>query len=162
MALPTWPPELTESQREELLRESSAWALAHGFALLPQSPTDPPTSTIAAPLSLLPSPFPRTEYEKARRLQVVYNALYARIALDTGFLDRVMESVAPVDAFQGELWNRWRQIRDELVQPLQLGLFRSDYLLHTEGDRAEIKQVEFNTIAASFGVLSQKAGEMHR
>lgn len=50
-----------------------------------------------------------------------------------------------------------------LLQPIQLGLFRSDYLLHDEPDKPlEIKQVEFNTIAASFGALSQRAGEMHR
>lgn len=49
---------------------------------------------------------------------------------------------------------------------MQLGVFRSDYLLHEHGhavgDKAHIKQVEFNTIAASFGALSQKASEMHR
>lgn len=174
MALPSWPPSLSEAQRAFLLRESSTWALAHGFALLPassssspsssgpSSPSDPPTSTIAAPLSLLPSPFPRGEYDKARRLQTAYNALYARVALDERFLDHVMADVAPVDAFQAELWSRWRAVRGDLVQPLQLGLFRSDYLLHSDGDAAEIKQVEFNTIAASFGALSQKAGEMHR
>lgn len=162
MALPSWPPKLSDAQREALLRESSIWALAHGFALLPSPPGDPATATIAAPLSLLPSPFPAGEYAKARRLQVAYNALYARVALDERFLDRVMADVAPVDAFQAELWSRWKGVRGQLTQPLQLGLFRSDYLLHTEGETATIKQVEFNTIAASFGALSQKAGEMHR
>jgi hypothetical protein len=50
------------------------------------------------------------------------------------------------------------------MKPLQLGVFRSDYLLHNSSSNTplEIKQVEFNTIAASFGGLSQRAGEMHR
>lgn len=50
------------------------------------------------------------------------------------------------------------------MQPRQLGIFRSDYLLHDSAPDAplEIKQVEFNTIAASFGALSQKAVDMHR
>lgn len=49
-------------------------------------------------------------------------------------------------------------------QPLHLGIFRSDYLLHATDPAGplDIKQVEFNTIAASFGALSQRAGEMHR
>lgn len=173
----SWPPELTEPQRAELLREATTWALAHGFCLLPApsapsaSPGPsaststapvPPTSAVPAPLSLLPSPFPRSEYDKARRLQVVYNALYARVALDEAFLDRVMAGVARVDSFQAELWNRWKGVRDKLRQPLQLGLFRSDYLLHSHEGREHIKQVEFNTIAASFGALSQRAGDMHK
>ena len=52
------------------------------------------------------------------------------------------------------------------VQPLQLGLFRSDYLLHSSSSDAssplELKQVEFNTISSSFGALSQLAGDLHR
>lgn len=49
-------------------------------------------------------------------------------------------------------------------QPYQLGIFRSDYLLHSMSQLQplEIKQVEFNTIASSFGALSQRAGEMHK
>lgn len=50
------------------------------------------------------------------------------------------------------------------IQPLQLGLFRSDYLLHqlSPSDDLSIKQVEFNTISSSFGALSTKVSELHR
>ncbi|WWC87112.1 glutathione synthetase [Kwoniella dendrophila CBS 6074] len=166
--LPEWPPSLTPEQHEHLILLSSTYALSHGFTLLPPSSSQPPTSATAAPLSLIPTPFPRTLYNLAIELQPLYNALYARITLDWDFLDKVMGgSVSKVDSFQGELWRGWKSIRDDLVQPLQLGLFRSDYLLHhddTENSKEgiSIKQVEFNTIAASFGALSQRAGEMHR
>jgi hypothetical protein len=51
----------------------------------------------------------------------------------------------------------------DTTQPLHLGLFRSDYLLHTgEGDGLGLKQVEFNTISSSFGSLSDKVAAMHR
>ncbi|KAK4686189.1 glutathione synthase, partial [Tremellales sp. Uapishka_1] len=164
-SLPSWPPALTAEQKAHLLLLSSTYALSHGFTLLPPQSTQPPTHSIAAPLSLLPTPFPRTLYELAKEIQPIYNALYARIALDWNFLDRVMGgSVSKVDTFQGELWRGWKMVREELVQPLQLGIFRSDYLLHDQedGGDVEIKQVEFNTIAASFGGLSQRASEMHR
>ena len=50
----------------------------------------------------------------------MYNALYARIALDWEFLDRVMGgSVSKVDSFQGELWRGWKNVREELVQVCQ-------------------------------------------
>jgi hypothetical protein len=56
-------------------------------------------------------------FNLAKEIQPLYNALYARIALDEEFLDRVMGgSVSKVDTFQGELWRGWKQIRDELVQ----------------------------------------------
>ncbi|ODO07992.1 glutathione synthetase [Cryptococcus amylolentus CBS 6273] len=163
MSLPAWPPGLTEHQLAALTTQATTWALSHGFVLLPPSPTTPPTATISAPLSLLPTPFPRQLFDLAVSLQPLYNALYARIALDWEFLDRVMGgSVSKVDDFQGELWRGWKAVRDELVQEKQLGIFRSDYLLHEEEEGLGIKQVEFNTIAASFGALSQKAGELHK
>ncbi|KAL1411939.1 Glutathione synthetase [Vanrija albida] len=168
MSLPAWPPKTSDAQLASLLNEASTYALAHGFTLLPPHPASgappAPTHAIAAPLSLFPTPFPRAEYTRARGIQRLYNALYARIALDWAFLDGIFEEVAKVDEFQKELWTRWRAVREELqrVQPLQLGIFRSDYLLHATGKETAIKQVEFNTIASSFGALSQKAGELHR
>jgi glutathione synthase len=46
-------------------------------------------------------------------------------------------------------------------QNLSLGLFRSDYMVHQDGDNLQIKQVEFNTIASSFGGLSSKTSLLH-
>lgn len=51
------------------------------------------------------------------------------------------------------------------MQPYQFGLFRSDYLLHETSDESSplgIKQVEFNTIACSFGALSDHAAKLHK
>ena len=56
----------------------------------------------------------------AQRLQSTYNLLYARIATDVEFLDRVMgaeQGVGKVDDFVGQLWRGWKKLRDEgLVQ----------------------------------------------
>jgi hypothetical protein len=53
-----------------------------------------------------------------------------------------------------------------LVQNLSLGLFRSDYMVHkdlkTESSVPIIKQVEFNTIASSFGGLSFQTSRLHQ
>jgi hypothetical protein len=53
---------------------------------------------------------------------------------------------------------------EQTWQPLHLGLFRSDYMLHqaTPDDSVSLKQVEFNTIAASGGGHSPHAAGMHR
>ncbi|KAL6300699.1 hypothetical protein BKA93DRAFT_800833 [Sparassis latifolia] len=136
-AVVDWPPAISDSQLEALTLLATTYALSHGLVYLPvekvQLPA--PTSVIHAPIALFPSPIPRHLFHLAQTLQRTYNVLYARVATDEKFLDRVMgevEGVGKVDEFTGQLWRRWRKLRDEgTVQPLQLGLFRSDYLLHT-------------------------------
>ncbi|GJE92569.1 glutathione synthetase [Phanerochaete sordida] len=168
--LAPWPPAITEEQLQALTLQATTYALSHGLVYLPIAEKQPPapTSTIHAPLALFPSPIPRTLFERARALQRTYNILYARIASDVAFLDRVMgadEGVGRADAFTGELWRRWRRVRDEgVARPLQLGLFRSDYMVHLPDSKgpASLKQVEFNTISSSFGTLSQRVAALHR
>jgi glutathione synthase len=49
-----------------------------------------------------------------------------------------------------------------MMQNLSLGLFRSDYMVHQDGEHLQIKQVEFNTIASSFGGLSAQTTLLHK
>ncbi|KAF9478219.1 glutathione synthase [Pholiota conissans] len=165
----SWPPTLSNGQLEALTLYATTYALSHGLLYLAPAQRQPtiPSAAIHAPISLFPSPVPRALFDNGRRLQRIYNVLYARIAMDDEFLDEVMgaeKGVGKVDKFIGELWRGWKRLRDEgLPQPLHLGLFRSDYLLHSLPDKPlSIKQVEFNTISVSFGCLSQKVAELHR
>ncbi|KAJ2919226.1 hypothetical protein MD484_g1256, partial [Candolleomyces efflorescens] len=166
-----WPPQLAPEQLEILIQKATSKALISGLLYLPPGyPLDspPPQAAIHAPLSLFPAPFPRESFKLAQEIQSVYDTLYAQIAMDTPFLDEVMgadQGVGRVDEFIGELWRGWKELRDSgrISQPLHLGLFRSDYLLHTPEDGSStLKQVEFNTISVSFGSLSQRIAELHR
>ena len=48
-------------------------------------------------------------------------------------------------------------------QSIVLGLNRSDYMLDQNGDgSASLKQIEINTIAASFGGLASHTPNVHR
>ena len=118
--LTSWPPTLTDEQLQALTLQATTYALSHGLVYLPVGAVQPPvpTSTIHAPLALFPSPIPRTLFAAARRLQSTYNVLYARVACDSAFLDRVMGAEAGVgraDEFTGELWRRWKQVRAQGV-----------------------------------------------
>lgn len=118
--LDSWPPALSEEQLASLTLLATTYALSHGLVYLPVAAKQPPapTSTIHAPLALFPSPIPRHLFDRARELQRTYNILYARVATDVAFLDRVMgavEGVGRADAFTGELWKRWKRVRDEGV-----------------------------------------------
>ncbi|THH08983.1 hypothetical protein EW145_g2339 [Phellinidium pouzarii] len=164
-----WPPAIDEEQRNKLTLLATTYALSHGLLYLPPADVPPPapTSAIHAPLALFPAPFPRKLFENVQRLQHIYNVLYARIALDTAFLDTVMgaEGVAKVDDFTRQLWQSWKRLRDEgTPEPVHLGIFRSDYLLHAphgSDEPVSLKQVEFNTISSSFGALSERVSGLH-
>ncbi|KAG6866174.1 hypothetical protein C0991_007724 [Blastosporella zonata] len=167
--LSQWPPALTKVQLDELTLLATSYAFSTGLLYLPPAERQPfaPESAIHAPLALFPSPLPRSLFERAKHLQGIYNVLYARIALDEEFLDRIMgteNGVGKVDEFIGQLWTGWKGLRDNgLAQSLHLGLFRSDYLLHTPpNEPPSLKQVEFNTISVSFGSLSERTARLHR
>ena len=77
--------------------------------------------------------------------------------------------MADGDEFIRNLWNVHLKVKEEgYVQPLSLGLFRSDYMVHKEtapdGKTAslQVNQVEFNTIASSFGGLSAQTSALHK
>ncbi|UZJ51042.1 hypothetical protein CBS101457_000362 [Exobasidium rhododendri] len=168
--LPAWPPHLDEAQKLSLCAQSTDYAISHSILYRPlplaSSSSPPLDAAIHAPISLFPSPFPKALYTRGQELQPLYNDLYSRIAVDDDFLKRVIGgNVILVDDFQKNLWEIWQKIKqEEAVQPLHLGLFRSDYLLHQESDSAalEIKQVEINTISSSFGPLCTRVSDMHR
>lgn len=130
----SWPPELTKDQLEALTLQASTYALANGLLYLPVSTpsTEPnykiPGAAIHAPFSLFPAPFPRELFDKARKIQKAYNILYARIALDEEFLDKVMgveEGVGKVDDFIGQLWRGWKQLRDDGLVQVKWVLFKN-------------------------------------
>ncbi|KAF8511005.1 hypothetical protein BU17DRAFT_77590 [Hysterangium stoloniferum] len=163
----SWPPELTANDLDSLTLLATTYALSHGLLYLPINDSPPPTPTAAihAPITLFPTPLPRNLFNQARKLQSIYNILYTRVAMDVTFLDKIMgaiEGVGRVDDFVGTLWRGWKQ--HPMSQNLQLGLFRSDYLLHEDAASHEVtlKQVEFNTISSSFGALSYRTAAMHR
>jgi glutathione synthase len=168
--LPDWPPTATQLDISDLLTDARDYALSHSILYRPVEPSA--TSAIHAPFALFPSPFPKKLYDRVVRLQTAYNELYAEIASDHAFLEKVIGgNVIKVDDFQERLYRIWIKVREDgEAQPLQLGLFRSDYLLHSPpsssssptSSELHIKQVEFNTISSSFGGLSSKVTELHR
>lgn len=120
-----------------------------------------------APVCLLPNALPVQEYVKARRLATIWNLLVARIAHDGPWLLQTLASVLPHDEFTRRLVEIFQAIngagRD--VQKIQLGITRSDYMLHageSGSGSPELKQVEINTIAASFGCLSTQVTRLHQ
>lgn len=92
-----YPPVLSPVQQEYLVTTTKDWAIQNGLAVRPAPNALPegadPNRVLAtnAPVTLFPSPFPRTCFEEAQALQTVYNKLYAVITCNEEWLGKVME-----------------------------------------------------------------------
>ncbi|RHZ79839.1 hypothetical protein Glove_140g141 [Diversispora epigaea] len=167
-----YPPQTSQGNLQILLELAIDWSLAHGLVFRPPSTTsnnnidNNNNSVIHAPISLFPSPFPRREFELALELQPIFNRLFFELSQNHDFIKDVIEEVTKVDDFIEKLYNLYVTVRQEgVVQPISLGLHRSDYILHVSSnnhEEAHIQQVEFNTIASSFSSLSSLTGELHK
>ncbi|KAI0128910.1 hypothetical protein BJ170DRAFT_352174 [Xylariales sp. AK1849] len=167
----TYPPGITSAEGERLTEVVKDWAIAHGLTVRP-----PPTIVsaeadvgsilaTAVPVTLFPSPFPQICFEQGIHVQKTYNELYASISQDEEFLAQIVAEIGDSDDFIQELWKVHLKVKEEgYVQNLSLGLFRSDYMVHQDefGSKPQIKQVEFNTIASSFGGLSSQTTLLHK
>ncbi|TGZ85077.1 glutathione synthase [Ascodesmis nigricans] len=169
MYSPKYPPTTDKAQFNHLLSTCKDWCLSHGLTVRPPpsfSENPHEALTTHAPVSLYPSLFPRSSFDEARAVQTAYNELYARVSDDTEFLDALTADIAQVDDFIANLHSIQTKIAstEGFAHEFSLGLFRSDYMLHDSGDgtRPIVQQVEFNTIASSFGGLASQVAELHR
>ncbi|XP_059485490.1 glutathione synthetase-like isoform X1 [Neocloeon triangulifer] len=162
---------------EEVVEKAKDWALMHGACM--RSKTNLNTDILQfAPFVLLPSTFPRKEFEKAVAIQPILNELMHKVAHDYDFLSSSLKSTITVDQFTKKLFEIYETVRSEgIAQPVSLGLVRSDIMLESScigrecasdcstaesGPYCCWKQVEINTIASGFGWLGPASGLIHR
>ena len=94
---PDYPPKISSEQSQYLLSNLKDWSIAHGLAVRPSAAfvpqiSDPAGSlAVTAPVTLFPSPFPRSCFEEAKGIQKAYNELYAAISQDESWLRVVIE-----------------------------------------------------------------------
>ncbi|XP_050315569.1 glutathione synthetase-like isoform X4 [Anthonomus grandis grandis] len=154
MTLPSCIPiPIEENQLKEVIEKTKDWAVMHGIGI--RSRTNFSEDSIDfAPFLLLPSTFPRREFEKAVEIQTTLNELMHRVAHNQEFLKETLQGTIQVDEFTGNLYKIWETVMEEGVnQPLSLGLVRNDLMLDSLNSW---KQVECNTIAAGFGWLGPR------
>ncbi|KAG6012707.1 hypothetical protein E4U54_007336 [Claviceps lovelessii] len=167
-----FPPHLTSIERENLAQVIKDWASGHGLVVRPPpaviaAEADPNSITaVPAPVTLFPSGIARHAFRKGLAAQKAYNELYAAVSRDEIFLEDIVKQVVDGDDFVRDLWAVHQTVQSEgYTQPLSLGLFRSDYMAHKDDSVRppldQLKQVEFNTIASSFGGLSVRTAQLH-
>lgn len=128
-------PSISAENAQELKTLGSAWAGANGLQVMR------PTGLEVAPISLRPMPFPRAAFKRAYELVDDFNALVHSVSLDHAFLNGHLAPVAKSDEFQRKLLHIYNTCREEgFRQPICLGILRSDYMLHDEGDGSPLQE----------------------
>ena len=123
-----------------------------------------------APFTLHPAPLSTRLHTRMEQLSTAFNALAHRVALARDFLHDTLDPIARVDPFTGKLLELEREHPD--THPLWLGITRSDYFVHAPhgGETASthpteaapgLRQVELNTISASYAGLSALVAGLH-
>ncbi|XP_011182019.2 glutathione synthetase isoform X2 [Zeugodacus cucurbitae] len=150
---PCIPLPIEERTLNDVTEKAKDWAIMHGAAM--RSKTNFSADSLNfAPFILMPSSFPRKEFEKAKNLQTIINQLMHNVAHDEEFLTTTLAETIKVDEFTANLFNVYKKVlANGFGQAYSLGLLRSDYLAHMFEDNS-VKQVEINTIASSFGGIS--------
>lgn len=153
-----------EKQLEELAKQAIDRALAEGVLL--RSAQHPSSSDVVtyAPFTLFPSPVPSALLEQAYAVQMDFNILVDAVSQNPAFLEQTLSSTIKKDDYTARLFDIYKQVLKEgIAQTVFLGLNRSDYMFQCGADGSKaLKQIEINTISASFGGLASRTPAVHR
>ncbi|KAI8834307.1 glutathione synthase [Chytridium lagenaria] len=142
---------------DDVCAKAVDWAALHGILMrLPQKDSNVALSHV--PFALFPMPFPKNLYDLAQSLQPVLNELVDAISKDYDFIVNIFEHVRQEGVMQ--VFPRERSILT--LKEWRLGIHRSDYMLHQDGQHTKLQQVELNTISSSFASLSSRVGDLHK
>lgn len=126
---------------------------------------DLPDVTVPLPFCLLPSQFPERWFNLTCDLQLYMNLVLFKISQSREFLKNCLSSTIEADEYTANIYKIYEAVENEngANEQLSLGLVRCDYLLDCDssGNITGIKQVESNTISASFGGLAPNIKELH-
>lgn len=89
MEYPKYPPHPSEEEEAFINNTIIDWSLANGLAML--TPEGKGTTAVHAPVTVYPSPFPKSGFETALAVQKAFNQLYARVSDRTKWLKKALE-----------------------------------------------------------------------
>ncbi|KAJ4919748.1 hypothetical protein JOQ06_022657 [Pogonophryne albipinna] len=149
---------------ENLAEVAKDAALLKGVLMRIQETPNSSELVTYAPFTLFPTPVPEAVFSQALAVQTHFNTLVDKISQDAEFLQDALASTIEVDDFTARLFKIHQQIvKEGTSQSVVCGLNRSDYMLdQAEDGSSSLKQIEINTIAASFGGLSSRTPDVHR
>jgi glutathione synthase len=79
-----------QAELDVVLPVAMDWALTHGLTIRP--PVEDKAIITHAPFALYPSPFPKLQFEKAKELQLPWNALIHKMSQDDALIKETMDT----------------------------------------------------------------------
>ncbi|XP_022663326.1 glutathione synthetase-like [Varroa jacobsoni] len=148
---PVVPLPLDEVVLADLMEDAKDFAFSHGlvFKLRKVLPYD--YSVTFIPFALLPSPWPKDQYDMVCQLQKDINLIYYRVSNNFDFLKKSLQQICEFDEWTRRLWQIYERTYESQKDVLSLCIMRSDYMVGHDG---LAKQIEVNTISAGFGGVS--------
>ncbi|ELW69585.1 Glutathione synthetase [Tupaia chinensis] len=142
-----------EQQLEELALQAVDRALAEGVLL--RTSQEPSSSDVVsyAPFTLFlffPSLVPSALLEQAYAVQMDFNLLVDAVSQNAAFLEQTLSSTIKRDEFTARLFDIHKQVLKEGIAQ------------HSADGFPALKQIEINTISASFGGLASRTPAVHR
>ncbi|KAH8387067.1 hypothetical protein KR093_004529 [Drosophila rubida] len=154
---------LANDELLEVTAKAKDYALMHGAAMRSKTAFSPDSLNFA-PFVLVPSSFPRKEFEKAIALQPIINRLMHNVAHDEEFITTTLAETIKVDEFTANLFNIYRKVLAHgFTQRISLGMLRSDLMLESCCPELSpmlhrVTNVDNNKIAASAAAAAATAG----
>jgi hypothetical protein len=109
----SYPPEFEQDFQDAFLETLKDKACTISFLVkAPAESGKLPDGAIPAPITLFPSLFPQSCFEQSIELEPDFNKLYANIAKDVAFLERIVTPLVEIDSFVQRLW----QIHVDIVR----------------------------------------------
>ncbi|XP_043256266.1 glutathione synthetase-like [Colletes gigas] len=150
--------QISNEELQNIVDKAKDWALMHGISFRSKESFNK-NHVQVLPFALLPSSFPRKDFEKAKCIQVLLNELIHKVAHSNSFITKSLKSTIDADPFTAKLFDIYETVhREGYSQTISVGLLRSDYMLHEN----QIKQVELNTISSSFGGIATVTTKYHK
>ncbi|XP_062139301.1 glutathione synthetase isoform X5 [Drosophila sulfurigaster albostrigata] len=100
---------LANDELLEVTSKAKDYAIMHGAAMRSKTAFSPDSLNFA-PFVLVPSSFPRKEFEKAIALQPIINRLMHNVAHDEEFITTTLAETIKVDEFTANLFNIYRKV----------------------------------------------------
>lgn len=103
---------IESSLLREIVEKTKDWCLMHGACMRNKLKYDE-DSLRFAPFVLIPTPFPREQFNRAVNLQVPLNELMHKVAHDRLFLTECLKDTVQVDEFTGNLFKIYETVCEE-------------------------------------------------
>ena len=164
-SLPAWAG--SQAQCDLMVADGVSWAACNGLMMRtpPGEAEDAPPTYVHAPFSLGPCQYPAASLREAYEIAPLFGKLVEEVSKDVPWLASTLATTAESDDFTKRLLKLCARVQAEgKTQSARLAILRSDYMLHEPaegGQTPQLLQVELNTIASSFGGLSQRVAAMH-